>query len=374
MIGIAIVVFREVLEAALVVGIIMAASWGVAGRNLWLSVGIGGGVLGAGLVAAFAADIAAAAAGMGLELLNAAILFLAVAMLACHTVWMARRGRGLAGQAQSLGRAVAAGTQPLYALAIAVGAAILREGSEIVLFIYGIVAGGGNGLLECGLGSLIGLVAGVALGLVLYFGLLRVPMRRLSATTNAMVVLLAAGMAAQGAGFLVQANILPPLGEFVWDSSGLLSERSELGRVLHILVGYVERPAGIQLVFYGATLAFMTELAHAFGGGGRRAPYTAALPALANALEANTAATAAQRDFGTRSASQMAAQKRAERYLLEAKYLRSQVLMLSNPTERDALLAIAENYERLSERVAASHPPIALAASQGGADGLAGAT
>ena len=78
-------------------------------------------------------------------------------------------------------------------------------------------------------------------------------MRHFFTVTNWMILLLAAGMAAQAAGYLVQADVLPALGQKVWDTSGLLSTQSLLGETLKTLVGYDDRPAGIQVVFYFAT-------------------------------------------------------------------------------------------------------------------------
>src|SRR5471030_2990445 len=83
----AIIVFREVLEAALIVGIVMAASRGALRRGIWVGGGIAAGVLGAVGVAAGAGTIAAMAQGMGQELFDAAILFAAVLMLGWHNVW-----------------------------------------------------------------------------------------------------------------------------------------------------------------------------------------------------------------------------------------------------------------------------------------------
>lgn len=255
MLAIAIIVFREVLEGALIVSIVMAASAGIAGRNRWIGFGLLGGLGGAGLVALFAASIAEAFAGAGQELLNATVLFLAVAMLGWHNVWMARHGRELAQHAKAVSHAVSVGMRPLSALALVTGAAILREGSETVLFIYGIAAGAADSLLSLVGGALIGAMAGVAIGVALYAGLLRMPVGRLFAVTSWMVLLLAAGLAAQGAGFLMQADLLPPLGSNLWDTSSLLSEASIAGKVFHTLIGYVAQPSGIQLVFYVGTLA-----------------------------------------------------------------------------------------------------------------------
>jgi high-affinity iron transporter len=265
MLGAAIIVFREVLEAALIVGIVLAASTGAPRRGFWISTGLAGGVVGAGLVALFAAEIASAAAGIGQELLNAVILLLAVGMLGWHNIWMSRHGRELAATAREVGDAVISGARPLYVLAVVVGLAVLREGSETVLFLYGIAAGGGLGVGSLLVGGTLGLAGGVAVGAALYLGLLRIPTRRLFTVTSWMVLLLAAGMASQAAGYLVQADLLPPLGNAVWDTSAVLTEDSILGKALHTLIGYVSRPEGIQILFYLATLCAVWLLTRVVG-------------------------------------------------------------------------------------------------------------
>jgi high-affinity iron transporter len=244
-----------VLEAALIVGIVLAASAGAPRRGFWVFCGVGAGIVGAGLIALFAASIAAAAAGIGQELLNAAILLLAVGMLGWHNIWMSRHGRELTSSARAIGDAVISRSRPLYVLAVVTGLAVLREGSETVLFLYGIAAAGGTGAGAMIPGAALGLAGGVGVGAALYLGLLRIPVRRLFTVTSWMVLLLAAGMAAQAAGFLVQADLLPPLGDAVWDTSAVLTEESILGKALHTLVGYVSRPEGVQLLFYLITLA-----------------------------------------------------------------------------------------------------------------------
>jgi high-affinity iron transporter len=256
----ALIVFREVLEAALLVGIVLAASQGVPRRGLWVGAGVLGGVVGAALVAGFAEQIAAALAGVGQELFNAAVLFTAVAMLGWHNVWMGRHGRELAVEAGDIGKLVRAGARPLYALAMVVGLAVLREGSELVLFLYSIIAANGTDAVSFGAGFAIGMVAGIGVGALLYLGLLRIPLKHLFTVTSWLILLLAAGMAAQGASFLVQADVLPPLGNSVWDTSWLLTEQSIPGQVLHALVGYVAQPSGIQVAFYAATLLVIGTL------------------------------------------------------------------------------------------------------------------
>ena len=110
--------------------------------------------------------------------------------------------------------------------------AVLREGSETVLFLAGIASGSDDGIVQMILGGLLGATAGIATGALLYAGLLRIPLRSFFAVTNVMVLLLAAGMAAQAAGFLVQADVLPALANPLWDASAWLSETSIFGKIL----------------------------------------------------------------------------------------------------------------------------------------------
>jgi high-affinity iron transporter len=265
MLATAIIVFREVLEASLVVGIVLAASRGVPRRGVWVASGIAAGILGAALVAAGAGTMAAAVNGIGQELFNATILFTAVAMLGWHNIWMNRHGRELAAAAATLGKAVVGGTRPLYALTLVVGIAVLREGSEIVLFLYGVaIVSAAGGLSMLG-GGILGLAGGAAIGALIYLGLLAIPLRRLFTVTSWLILLLAAGMASQGAAFLMQANLLPSLGNELWDTSSILSERSVLGLLLHVLIGYSAQPAGIQVVFYLATLLGILALTRVMG-------------------------------------------------------------------------------------------------------------
>ncbi len=253
MLATAIIMFREVLEAALVVSIVLAAAKGVAGRGRWVSLGVLLGVAGACVVAGFAGAIATAMQGRGQQLLNAAVLLLAVAMLGWHNIWMSRHGKELAQTMRAVGHDVAVGDKPLSVLMVVVMMAVLREGSEAVLFGYGIYASGaGAGSMLAG--ALIGVAGGVAAGTLLYKGLLRIPTRHLFTVTGWMILLLAAGMATDAAGMLTQAGVLPAIQEGVWNSSWLLSQQSMAGRLMHILVGYTQRPSALQLIFYVVTL------------------------------------------------------------------------------------------------------------------------
>lgn len=248
-----IVVFREVIEAGLIIGIVLAATKGVARRALWVGYGVAGGVAGACLVAAFAGKLASLFQGNGQEFFDAGVLLLAVCMLTWHNVWMSGHGRAIAREMKGVGAAVASGERPLTALAIVVGIAVLREGSEVVLFLYGIASQGGATEAGMLLGGALGLLAGAAASALMYYGLLAIPAHRLFSVTSGLITLLAAGMAAQAVLFVQQAGYFEILTGTVWDTSRLLSQDSIPGRLLHTLVGYSDTPNGAQLLAYLAT-------------------------------------------------------------------------------------------------------------------------
>ncbi len=254
MLAAAIIVFREVIEAGLIVGIVLAATRGVRSRTWYVLGGIGAGLLGAGLVAAFAGALSNAFEGVGQEVFSATILGVAVVMLGWHNVWMAQHGRQLAAELTAAGQAVAAGAKTLTALAIVVGVAVLREGVEVVLFLYGVVIANGDSGLSIFLGGMLGLAGGAAVSGLTYAGLVKIPSRYLFSVTSYLIAFLAAGMASQCVHFLDQADIVNVLSTTAWDTSWLLGSSSLVGRVFHTLLGYDDRPSIMQVVVYLATL------------------------------------------------------------------------------------------------------------------------
>jgi len=269
------IVFREVIEAGLIVGIVLAATKGVPRRSWFVTLGVIGGVLGACLVAAFAGELASLFQGSGQELFNASILLVAVAMLTWHNVWMASHGREMARELKAAGHEVFTGKRTLAALGIVVGVAVLREGSEVVLFLYGIVAQGGTSNDALALGGLLGCIAGAGVSALMYFGLLTIPAHRLFAVTSGLIALLAAGMAAQAVLFLQNGGYINVLSDTVWNTSWLLPEDGIAGRLLHTLVGYSEAPDGAQIIAYLATIAMMLGLMRTVG---KPAPRPAPVP------------------------------------------------------------------------------------------------
>ncbi|GAC1584971.1 MAG: FTR1 family protein [Sphingomicrobium sp.] len=265
MLAAALIVFREVLEAGLIIGVVLAATKGVAGRGGWIAGGIGAGLLGAALVALFAQQISQTFHGLGQAVFSAAMLIAAVLMLSWHIIWMSRHASELVRDMKVLGHQLMAGEKTLAAMATVVAVAVLREGSEVVLFLYGVAVGGEANPLGMLVGGVAGVAGGAAVSFAMYRSLIAIPIGKLFAVTNGMVALLAAGMAGEAGLLLGQAGLVPTLGDQLWDTSWILRDDSLIGRALHALVGYSDRPMGVQLAAYLIVLVGLIVLGHNLG-------------------------------------------------------------------------------------------------------------
>jgi high-affinity iron transporter len=257
MIAAALIVFRESLEAALFVGIIAAATRGLPGRTGWLTGGVFAGIIGAAALAAGAEQIGSLADGIGQDLVNVAILGLALLMLAWHCIWVSTHGREMTQDARTLGSSVREGRRTPRALIVVVALAVLREGAETVLFVTGLSAGMPAHAGSMLAGAALGLAAGIAMGVLIYLGLSRIRPHQLFSVANGFIVVLAAAIASQLARALAQAGLVNVWSDALWDTSGFLPGDSPLGVLFHALAGYDARPSGLQLAFYVCTLVII---------------------------------------------------------------------------------------------------------------------
>jgi len=180
-------------------------------------------------------------------------LFTAAAFIGWTVIWMKRHSHEMKGHFSTIGQSVSEGRLPFYSLSAIIALAILREGSEIALFTYGMLASGQppSALI---LGSLIGLVSGAVLGSLLYLGLIRISTKYFFRITSALLILLVAGMMSQAIGFLTAAGAFENLSQTVWDTSWFISERGILGQSLKALIGYTAQPSLVQIIIYTLTL------------------------------------------------------------------------------------------------------------------------
>ena len=256
MLSTAIVIFRETIEIAMILGVVLAATRDLPRRMGWIAGGLFAGMCGAGLVALFTQSLSNAFSGIGQELFNACVLLAAALMIGCTVLWMRKHARHMSAHIRKIGHDVTSGTLPLYSLAVIIGLSMLREGSEIVMFIYGMMLSGQSNASITG-GAAIGMALGIITGILLYYGLLKIPARYTLQVTSWLLILLVAGLMAQAAGFLSAAGYFSQLSTPVWDTSWLLAQESVVGKTLHSLIGYSAEPTSIQLIFYIGTLAVM---------------------------------------------------------------------------------------------------------------------
>ena len=264
MFSIALIVFREVFEISLIVSILMVATKGLAKRTQWVGIGILLGIAGAILIAFFADFISQAASGMGQEMLNATILLIAAALIGWTTLWMNHHGRELAQHFKEVGKSVIKGQKPMYTLAVVVALSALREGSEIVMFTYSALMTGGKAH-QLVLGGLLGTSGGIAMGMILYYGLMKIPTKKIFTVTSWLLIFLVAGMVAQAFGYLTVAGKVPEIIPTVWDTSKIVAENSFLGKIMHVLVGYTDRPSGVQILVYLLTIGGLATILKIYG-------------------------------------------------------------------------------------------------------------
>jgi len=252
-----IIVFREMLEMAMVLGVLYAATRGMQTSRRWIGAGVGAGVVGALLFALFMEEIESSVEGDGEFLFNAVVLATASMLIAWTVVWMSRHGREMTEKMRNVSQSVIDGDAPRMALAVVAAAAVLREGGEAVFFLFGAAQTAQSDGSSILMGAGMGILLGVLTAYLIYRGLVRIPLRHLFGVIGWLLIVLAAGMASQAVGNLVMIDMLPALIDPLWDASAWLPETGVLGEILHAMAGYSDQPSGMQVAVFAIALLVM---------------------------------------------------------------------------------------------------------------------
>ncbi|MFO1332235.1 MAG: FTR1 family protein [Rubrivivax sp.] len=258
MINAFVVVWRESLEALLVISVLLAwiARQGDPGRlrrGVWA--GLGGGVA---LAAALGAATFAAQSqlqGQALEAFQAGIALASAALVLQMVAWMRRHGAGMKRELEARAASASGAT----GVALVTAFAVAREGAETVVFLYGIgLERDTQGALALLAGAAAGLAAALLCAWAIARGARRLNMRTLLRTSELLLLAIATAMVGHGVERLIGMGWLPPLADPLWDSAALLDDAGGIGRVLADFAGYRARPTGAlvaaYLLFWGVAL------------------------------------------------------------------------------------------------------------------------
>ena len=244
-----IIVLREVLEAALLISLLLAFSTRIGVRGAWLMVSLAAGAAGAVLYG-FNIDIVSDwFDGVGQEVVNA-VLQVAIYVNLCLIAVLG--ARVLQGEGSG-------GALLMVAMVFTVATAIVREGSEILVYFSGFFALPEQ-LLSVTVGGVIGAGIGASAGGVFYYALLSMRGKLAWSAGLSLLALVSGGMAMQATQLLIQADWLPA-GYPVWNSSWLVEESSVTGQLLYALLGYEAAPTGLQVAIYLGAVSLIVALA-----------------------------------------------------------------------------------------------------------------
>lgn len=248
-----VITWRETIEAALIVGILLAYLRKIGHQHEFRYVFVGTflAVIASLLFAGFSGLVNRLLEGIGEGLFDALVLLTAVAVLTYMVVWMHHNAREIRGELQTKADQALARHQ-LWALGTLAFVGVFREGVETVLFLWGLLlqAGPAVGIWFQVLGGLLGIALGVVTAWLFFKGFGHLDLRVFFKVTGVLLLFIAAGMLAAAGGRLVSAGLVPPLIEPVWDSSWLLSEHSLIGKLIAGLFGYRSRPSLVEIILY----------------------------------------------------------------------------------------------------------------------------
>jgi high-affinity iron transporter len=257
MLASAIITFREVFEAALVVIIVLAylkrSDRLYYVKAVWAGVGIG--VLCSVVLAVVVESVMGGLTGRSEKIFEGVMMLTAVLFITWMVVWIFST-RNLSEEiAEKAERATELGSGRgawgVAGIVLLISMAVMREGFETAIFL--------NAANSTGGASLSGALTGVGAALILSYSVFRgsrlVNIKTFFMATTAMLVLFAAGLLSHALLEFQQAGLISPVIEHLYDITWLLNKSSTMGSMLNSLFGYTGRPS---LVEMGGYLGYLT--------------------------------------------------------------------------------------------------------------------
>ncbi len=252
-----IITFRESLEITLIIGAVLAATNGIAGRGKYISIGVLAGIIGSVAIAYFLNQASESATKYNEYFIESLVLGTACALIIWTVLWMQSHAKKLTSDIRGTASQIRAGDKTFLSLTLIIALAILREGAEIILLSASLIQDGET-LSNVIIGGVIGFLIGALIGALLFIGLIKVKPVYFFKTTTVLLSLIAAGLAASLAKRLIKLDIVPEsLTAIAWDTTHILEKKSHLGSFLHAFIGYADKPMALQVIFYVLVLAFI---------------------------------------------------------------------------------------------------------------------
>lgn len=243
------IVFRETLEAGLIVGIILTMlsrmqAMRYAG-HVWASVVA---AVGASLAAGWALSAATASTqGQWEKIIEGCISLVACGVLTWMVFWMDRQAKRLRPEIETQIKWAVSRSQLLAIMGLPF-LAVFREGAETVLFLNAVAIQSGEGVSL--VGALLGGALAVAVTAAIFIGGRTMPMKALFRSTGLLLLLIAAGMLAYGIHELQELGWIPPGISPVWNMNHILNEKEGVGAFLKALFGYNGNPSLLEVISY----------------------------------------------------------------------------------------------------------------------------
>ncbi len=249
------ITLREGLEAALIIGIILAYLARTDNRQsfkpVWLGTSLA--VLVSLIAGAVVYLVAGEFTGRAEEIFEGLAMFVAVGVLTWMIFWMRKQAVNIKAHLHSQIQSVltSGSSRGLVILAFVV---VVREGIETVLFLFAATRVA-ESPISFTVGGLLGLVIAVGIGYSIYKGSSKLNLRTFFNVTSLVLIFFAAGLLAYGIHEFIEAGIIPPVVEHVWDINYILPEKATFGRFLTAIVGYNANPSLIEVIAYPLYLA-----------------------------------------------------------------------------------------------------------------------
>lgn len=261
-----IITFRETLEAALIVGIVLGylVRTKQTRYNKTVYMGVVTGII-ASIIGAFLfVRLAGGFEGKAEQIFEGITMLFGAFLLTTMILWMMKQ-KHIARELQHRVATELAETHK-FGLFLLVFIAVLREGIETVIFLGAASFVSTNNSLIAGAA---GILAAIFLGYAIFIGSIKMSIKKFFNITSILLILFAAGLVAYGVHELGEAKIIPAIIEHVWDinpplnpdgSYPLLHERGYIGSILKGLVGYNGNPSLVEVLAYLGYLAIVFVL------------------------------------------------------------------------------------------------------------------